>query len=168
MDKGAKDKLVGSPGENGVGQDAQNDLHGRTGREKTRRTAQERMERRKRSSSAGSEKMERVGDRQDKMEGHCSTGQNPQWLQCQWKKKQQQFSPSQLPKKKKYLFKLIYEKKLKFKALFYCTGLNKCICILLHNGTPIGSIDFNSSFPLKIVITFRVKIQQQRQKFFPH
>jgi hypothetical protein len=41
---------------------------------------QERMERGsiKRSSSAGSEKMERVGDRQEKMEGHCSTGQSPQ------------------------------------------------------------------------------------------
>ena len=40
---------------------------------------QEKMERRsrKRSSSAGSEKMERVGDRQEKMEGHCSTGQIP-------------------------------------------------------------------------------------------
>jgi len=38
------------------------------------------MERRsrKRSSSAGSEKMERVGDREGKMEGHCSTGQRPQ------------------------------------------------------------------------------------------
>jgi hypothetical protein len=37
------------------------------------------MERsRKRSSSAGSEKMDRVGDRQDKVEGHCSTGQSPQ------------------------------------------------------------------------------------------
>ena len=33
----------------------------------------------KRSSSAGSEKMERVGGRQEKMEGHCSTGQSPQW-----------------------------------------------------------------------------------------
>jgi hypothetical protein len=40
---------------------------------------QERMERgsRKRSSSDGSE-MERVGDRQGKMEGHCSTGRSPQ------------------------------------------------------------------------------------------
>jgi len=39
------------------------------------------MERRsrKRSSSAGSEKMERVGGRWEKMEGHCSTGQGPQW-----------------------------------------------------------------------------------------
>ena len=38
------------------------------------------MERRsrKRSSIAGSGKMERVGDREDKMEGHCSTGQSPQ------------------------------------------------------------------------------------------
>ena len=34
---------------------------------------------RKRSSSAGSEKMEGVGDRQGKMERFCSTGQSPQW-----------------------------------------------------------------------------------------
>ena len=34
---------------------------------------------RKRSSSAGSEKMERVGGRYEKMEGNCSTGQSPQW-----------------------------------------------------------------------------------------
>ena len=34
---------------------------------------------RKRTSSAGSEKMERVGGRQEDMEGHCSTGQSPQW-----------------------------------------------------------------------------------------
>jgi hypothetical protein len=33
---------------------------------------------RKRSSGVGSEKVERVGDRQDKMEGYCSTGQSPQ------------------------------------------------------------------------------------------
>jgi hypothetical protein len=32
----------------------------------------------KRSSSAGSEKMKRVGDRQGKMERYCSTGQSPQ------------------------------------------------------------------------------------------
>jgi hypothetical protein len=36
------------------------------------------MERsRKRSSSAGSEKMEKVGDRQGKMEKYCSRGQSP-------------------------------------------------------------------------------------------
>ena len=80
MDKGAKDKLAGSPGENGGGQNAQKDLHSRTGRDETKRKTQERMERRsrKRSSSPGSEKVERVGDRQGKMERYCSTGQSPQ------------------------------------------------------------------------------------------
>jgi len=34
---------------------------------------------RTRYSSAGSEKMERVGGRQEKMGGYCSTGQSPQW-----------------------------------------------------------------------------------------
>ena len=34
---------------------------------------------RKRSCSAGSEKMERVGGRYEKMEVHFSTGQSPQW-----------------------------------------------------------------------------------------
>ena len=64
MDKRAKDKLVRSPGENG-GQDSQKDLHPRTGRDETKGETQERMEKgsRKRSSCAGSEKMERVGDR---------------------------------------------------------------------------------------------------------
>jgi hypothetical protein len=33
---------------------------------------------RKRSSSARSEKMERAGDRWEKMEGYCSTCQSPQ------------------------------------------------------------------------------------------
>jgi hypothetical protein len=39
------------------------------------------MERRsrKRSLSDGSEKMERVGGRLEKMEKLCSTGQSPQW-----------------------------------------------------------------------------------------
>jgi hypothetical protein len=43
------------------------DRHSRTGRVETKRTAQERMERRskKRSSSAGSEKMGRFGDREN-------------------------------------------------------------------------------------------------------
>jgi hypothetical protein len=34
---------------------------------------------RKRSSSGGNEKMERVGGKWEKVEGHCSTGQSPQW-----------------------------------------------------------------------------------------
>jgi len=59
MDKRAKDKLVRSPRKNGGGEDAQKDLHSRTGRDEKKRKAQEKMERgsRKRSSSAGSEKM---------------------------------------------------------------------------------------------------------------
>jgi len=76
MDKRAKDKLVRSPRENGGGQDAQKDLHSRTGRDDKKVKTQEKMERgsRKRYSSAGSEKIERVGGRYEKMEGHCSTG----------------------------------------------------------------------------------------------
>ena len=81
MDKRAKDKLLRSPGENGGGQDAQKDLHSRNVRDEKKGKTQEKMERgsRKRSSSAGSEKMERVGGGKEKMEGHCSTGQSPQW-----------------------------------------------------------------------------------------
>jgi len=65
MDNGVKDKLAGSPGENGGLWDAQKDFYSRTGRDETKRKTQERIERRgrKRSTSAGSEKMERVGDR---------------------------------------------------------------------------------------------------------
>jgi hypothetical protein len=46
MDKGVKDKLTGSPGENGGGWDAQKDLYSRTGRDETKRKTQERIERR--------------------------------------------------------------------------------------------------------------------------
>ena len=51
------------------------------GRDEKKGKIQERMEResRKKFLSAGSEKMERVGGRQVKMEGHFSTGQTPQW-----------------------------------------------------------------------------------------
>ena len=81
MDKRAKDKLARSLGENGGGQDAQKDLHPRTGRDETKGKTQEWMERRSRKiySSAGSEKMERVGYRQGKMEGYFSIGQSPEW-----------------------------------------------------------------------------------------
>ena len=77
----AKDRLVRSPRQNGGGQDAQKDLHSRTGRDEKKEKTQEEMERgiRTRSSSDGNEKMDRVGGRQEKMEGHCSTGQSPQW-----------------------------------------------------------------------------------------
>jgi len=48
--------------------------------DETKRKTQEKMERRsrKRSSSAGSEKMETVGDRQGKMVRYYSIGQSPQ------------------------------------------------------------------------------------------
>jgi len=64
MDKRAKNKLVRSPGESGGREEAQKDLHSRTGKDEAKGKTQERMERgsRKRSSSAGSEKMEKVGD----------------------------------------------------------------------------------------------------------
>jgi len=60
----AKDKLVRSPRENG-GKDAQKDLHSRIGRDEKKGKTLEKMERgsRKRSSNAGSVKMERVGGR---------------------------------------------------------------------------------------------------------
>jgi len=63
--KRAKDKLVRLPRENGGRYDAQKDLHSRTGRDEKKGKTQEKMERgsRKRSSSAGSEKIELVADR---------------------------------------------------------------------------------------------------------
>ena len=80
MDKGTKDKLVRSLEGNAGGYDAQKDLHSRAGRDEMKGKTQGRMERgsRKRSSSARSEKMERVGDRKEKMERYCATGQSSQ------------------------------------------------------------------------------------------
>ena len=80
MDNGEKDKLARAPGKNGRRQDAQKDLQPTTGRDETDRKTQKKMERasRRRSSNAGSEKMERDSDRQKQMEGHCSTGQGSQ------------------------------------------------------------------------------------------
>jgi hypothetical protein len=68
MDKRAKDKLARTPGENGGRQDAQKELQPTTRRDKMERKTQKKMERasRRRSSSAGSEKMERDSDKQKK------------------------------------------------------------------------------------------------------
>jgi len=62
MDKRAKDKLVRSPREDSM---PKKDLHSRTGRDEKKGKTQEKMGRgsRKKYSSAGSEKMERVGGR---------------------------------------------------------------------------------------------------------
>jgi len=52
------------------------------------------MERRsgKRSSSVGSEKMERVGDREGQMERHCSTGQSPQRAVAPMKEEEEEYN----------------------------------------------------------------------------
>jgi hypothetical protein len=80
MDKRAKNKLAGTPGENGGRQNAQKDLQPTTRMDKTERKTQKKMERASRriSSSAGSEKMEKDSDRQKEMEGHRSIGQGSQ------------------------------------------------------------------------------------------
>jgi hypothetical protein len=65
MDKGTKDKMARLPGENGGKQNAQDDLHSRTGGDETKGKTQEKMERRGRKgpSCARSEEMERAGNR---------------------------------------------------------------------------------------------------------
>ena len=65
MDKRAKHKLVTSPRENGGGKDAQKRFSLKNWKGREEGGTQEKMERRsrKRCSSAGSEKMERVGGR---------------------------------------------------------------------------------------------------------
>ena len=82
MDKRAKDKLVRSPRENGGGLDSQKDLHSRTGRVEKKGKAQERVERgsRKKSSSTGSEKMERLGSRQEKWKDIVRQAKAHSWL----------------------------------------------------------------------------------------
>ena len=79
MDKRAKDKLARSPREGGGRQDAQKDLQELEGTRRRGRPKKRWKEEVERSSSAGSEKMERVGERWEKMEGQCSTGRSPQW-----------------------------------------------------------------------------------------
>jgi Ser/Thr protein kinase RdoA (MazF antagonist) len=61
------------------------------------------MERRSRnrSSSAGSEKMERVGDRQGKMERCCSTGQSPQRAVAPIEEEEEEEGKKKKKKKKK-------------------------------------------------------------------
>ena len=65
MDKGTKDKLARSPGENGGKQNAQDDLQSKTGGAEKKGKTQEEMERkgRKGLSCARSEEMERASDR---------------------------------------------------------------------------------------------------------
>jgi hypothetical protein len=57
----------------------ENDLHSRTGRGETKGKTQESMER-------GRRKIEKVSDRQEQLEGRCSTGKAHCGLYSQWKK----------------------------------------------------------------------------------
>ena len=70
MDKGERISWLGHLERMEEDRMPKKDLHSRTGRDETKRKTQENMDRRsgKRSSSVGSEKMERVGDR-DKWRG---------------------------------------------------------------------------------------------------
>ena len=76
MGKRAKDKLVRSPRENGGGQDAKkiSSLKNWKGREEGVDLGKDGKRKQKEIF-----KMLGVGGRQEKMEGHCSTGQSPQW-----------------------------------------------------------------------------------------
>jgi hypothetical protein len=101
----AKNKLVGSAGEKEEDR-----------REETKRKTQERIESRCRrsSSSAGSEKMERDGDRWDKMEGHCSTGQSLQWAVAPMEEEEEEEEEErQWKKKKKKVTAILEEESLK-------------------------------------------------------
>jgi hypothetical protein len=61
-------------------------------------------------SSAGSEKMERVGGRWEKMEGHCSTGQSPQWAVVPMEEEEEE------EKKKKWRRKKKKKRRMYFKS----------------------------------------------------
>ena len=77
---------------------------------------------RKRSSSAGSEKMERVGGRWEKMEGHCSTGQSPQWAVVPMEEEEEEEEKKKKKKKKNWFFshwRQGVKKSHKFPILFF-------------------------------------------------
>jgi hypothetical protein len=90
-----------------------------------KRKTQERMERRsgKRSSTAGSEKMERVGDRLEKMEGYCSTGQSPQWAVAPTEEEEECYMPSC--------------------TLYSCINLVQLVIVLLQTETCSCLIPYN-------------------------
>ena len=150
MDKRAKDKLARSPGENGGGQNAQKDLHPRTGRDRTTGKTQDRMERgsRKRSSSAGHEKMKRVGDRQEKMEGYCSTGQSLQW--------------AVVPMEEDLNSWVSY----RYLATFIIATVKSCISTTLPHCTSTHDVHNNAIFPTtRINITpHMLKLQKETNK----
>ena len=48
--------------------------------------------------------MERVGGRWEKMEGHCSTGQSPQWDVVPMEEEKKEEEEEEEEKEKKYIF----------------------------------------------------------------
>ena len=89
MDKGANNKLGRSPGENGGGQDAQKDLHSRTGRDEMQGKTQERWKEeveRYLQVLGGRSWTEVVIDRK-KWNDIVRQAKARSGLQCQWKKK---------------------------------------------------------------------------------
>ena len=92
---------------------------------------QGKMERgsRKRSSRAGSEKMDRVGSRQEKMEGHCSTGQSPQWAVVSMEEKKKKLLTEEKILQTLVL-SVIYLQVLRH---FYVSVIAACVVLLRHN-----------------------------------
>ena len=80
MDKRAKDKLVRSLRENGGEQDAQKDLHSRTGRDEKKVKTQEKWkeEVERDLQVLGVRRWRELVARQEKMEGHCFDRPSPQ------------------------------------------------------------------------------------------
>jgi len=93
---------------------------------------------RKRSSNAGSEKMERVGGRQVKMEGHCLTGQSPKWAVVPMEEEKQPryyvYSPMRKPESNNLMdgssWKICY---IFFLNLFHSMPHYTVILHALHN-----------------------------------
>ena len=88
MDKGAKDKLVRSPGENGGGQDDQKDIHSRTGRDEMKGKTQERWreEVERYLQVLGGRRWREVVIDRKKWNDIVRQAKAHSGLQCQWKK----------------------------------------------------------------------------------
>ena len=92
---------------------------------------------RKRSSSAGSEKMERVGGREEKMEGLFSTGQSPQWAVVPMEEEEEEEEEEEKKNKNKNKNK---NKKKFITCYSLATGFNLC------RGHPQGKLqDYKKS-----------------------
>ena len=89
MDKGAKDTLVRSPRENGEGQDAQKDLHSRTGRDEKKGKTQEKWkeEVERDLQVLGVRRWRELVTDTKKWKDNVRQAKAHNGLYCQWKKK---------------------------------------------------------------------------------